>query len=105
MKLILFDIDGTLTHHIGDSQVSLDRFAYAVEKMFGIKLNLTVDEYMRYNGFIDRATIWELVKDKGISREVYEKKFPLFSDYALEYFKLHNPLYEEAEGARELLDR
>ncbi len=105
MKLLLFDIDGTLTHHIGDSQVSLDRFAYAVKKMFGIKLNMSVDEYMRYNGFIDRATIWELVKDRGITRAVYEEKFPLFSIHASEYFNLHNPLYEEAEGAQELLGR
>lgn len=104
-KLVLFDIDGTLTTRVGDLRQSLWRFPYAVEKLFGVKLNLTVDEYMSFNGWIDKAQVWEMVKAHGVSRKVYERRFPQFGEYVLEYMNLHNPVYHSTRGAKEILSK
>src|SRR3989344_3152336 len=101
--LVLFDIDGTLTNRVGNLKESLWRFPYAVKKLFNVDLNLTVDDYMSFNGWIDKAQEWEMVKTKGVSREEYEKKFPKFGEIVLEYFKFHKPTYTTAPGAKELL--
>lgn len=102
-KLVLFDIDGTLISRTGDLMDSLGRFPYAIENMFGIKLGLGVDDYMRYNGFIDKAMLWELVKERGVARETYEREFLNFEKHALDFFEKHKPIYHPVRGAEELL--
>jgi len=104
-KLVLFDVDGTLTHRVGDYMESLGRFPYAVEKAFGLKLTMGVDDYMKYNGWIDKAMAWEWVKDKGINRREYVRKFPLYEQYLLEYMEGHKPVYQAARGAKSLVAR
>ncbi len=101
--LVLFDIDGTLTNRKGDLKESLWRFPYAAKKLFGIELSLTVDDYMSYNGWVDKAQFWDQLKGTGVSRREYLKKFPKFGDYAAEYMKIHAPLYTVNEGGIELL--
>jgi FMN phosphatase YigB (HAD superfamily) len=68
-KLALFDIDGTLIAHAGALTPALTRYQIALKATYGIIIyNLT-----KYNGFIERAIAWDLLKDSGISRDEFWK--------------------------------
>ncbi|MBI3385940.1 HAD family hydrolase [Candidatus Gottesmanbacteria bacterium] len=103
-KLVLFDIDGTLTNRTGDLKESLWRFPYAAKKLFDVELHLTVDDYMSYNGWVDKAQFWDQLKGTGVTREEYLRKFPKFGQYTAEYMDLHKPQYRVNEGVKELLE-
>lgn len=102
--LILFDIDGTLTNRVGDLKDSLWRYPYAAKKLFNVDLDLTVDDYMSYNGWVDKAQFWDQLKGTGVTRENFLKKFPLYGKYAVEYFNKRKPAYETTEGSKKLLE-
>ncbi len=101
--LVLFDIDGTLIRRKGDILESLARFPYANRKAFGLTDTIPLTDYLKFNGYIDKAQIWEVVKDRGISRDEYEQKFPQWAQYAHEYVATHNPRYQPTEGSAELV--
>lgn len=103
-KLVLFDIDGTLTNRVGDLKDSLWRYPYAAKKLFNVDLNLTVDDYMSYNGWVDKAQFWDQLKGTGVTRKIFLKKFPLYGKYAVEYFNKRNPAYKITEGSKKLLE-
>lgn len=86
--LILFDIDGTLITHVGDWKPSQERFRRAIEEVFGV----TPEFNERYDGLVDKQINWMLVKNKGISREDFETKFPQIRN------RLHELALEQSQS-------
>ena len=86
LKLVLFDIDGTLVLHVGSQKhIGWPRFLYAVKKVFNVEAE--VDETINYDGSVDRSIIWDIVKTHGVTRAKFDRKFPLIID-ALHEFAL-----------------
>jgi len=73
-KLILFDIDGTLTIRNNiHTQAGWPRFLYAIEKAYGVKAE--IDLTVNYNGLVDRQIMWNIVEKYGISKISFDKNF------------------------------
>ncbi|MBI5620093.1 hypothetical protein HY950_03980, partial [Candidatus Gottesmanbacteria bacterium] len=83
-KLILFDIDGTLIYHVGAGPVGLQRFAFAMQRVYGLPNDFDPSEY---NGTIDRQMAWDIVSAHGVSRKKFLEKFPTYIAGMLEYLK------------------
>lgn len=105
-KLVLFDIDGTLVRSVGGHS-GLVRFPYAIKEVFGVDVSVSRDHWP-YNGVVDRAILWDLVKDKGVSKRDFDAAIPKL----IEYFRLfmerlgkERRLYEPIPDAVSLLDR
>lgn len=79
--LVLFDIDGTLIAHAGALTPALNRYQMAIKATYGID---AIYDLKKYNGFIERAIAWDLLKDSGISREEFMKKFPMYVEHLRE---------------------
>lgn len=71
-KLVLFDIDGTLLSSVVPGG-TLARFGYAIETVHGIKVEVHAENW-KYNGVVDSGIVWDLIKDKGISRKEHKQK-------------------------------
>ncbi len=103
-KLVLFDIDGTLIHHVGAPQKSAyRRFEYAIKKAFGIDV---VMPSQNYNGWVDRQIVWFIVQPYGVAKEDFIEKFPKVSRalhaFSLEQGKSEQPLYTPVMDAVQL---
>lgn len=72
MKLILFDIDGTLIFHL-KTHTFEDQYEYALHEVYGVNAKFDLS---KFNGTVDRYNSWETVKQYGVSREVFLQKFP-----------------------------
>lgn len=86
MKLVLFDIDGTLVERIGTHH-SRYRFLRAINDVFGIDvpLDLSVDLL----GLIDRQIAWTLVKPYGITEREFDSRFDEFAEALFYHTKQH----------------
>ncbi len=74
MKLILFDIDGTLIYHVGQRiNVGYPRFKLAIKRVFG--LDVDIDTSVNYNGWVDRQITWHNVHMHGIGKKEFDGKF------------------------------
>lgn len=83
MKLLLFDIDGTLVK--GGADVShRASFSYATEKVFGIPVDLND---ISTPGKIDSQILIELLELKGLSSTEIKEKSNLLFNHMTEYFK------------------
>ncbi len=109
-KLILFDIDGTLIHHVGGQMtVWWPRIIYALNKVFGV--DVQIDTSGRYMGMIDRQISWELVRTQGITKKEFDKKFPLVGNFLLKFARgqekraipLYTPIADAVTLAKKLL--
>jgi len=81
MKLLLFDIDGTLikggadgTHH--------DSFSYATKKVFGKGIEIN---NIKPAGKIDPQILMECLETKGIKREESKARLPELFSYMVSY--------------------
>lgn len=104
-KLVLFDIDGTLIRPLGDP-VGLGRFSYAIKETLGIDVSVSHDNWP-YNGIVDRGILWDLVKDKGITKRTFETAIPKLIEYFhlfMERVGKERRLYEPIEDAVLCLD-
>ena len=76
MKLVLFDIDGTLIYHVALTNPQYvgrgPRFDRVVKRMFHVPAKFNFE---RHNGTVDRYIIWDMVRSFGITREEFEKRF------------------------------
>lgn len=88
-KLVLFDIDGTLVDHIriGALSSGWQRFIAAAKEAYGVEV--CPDVTGKYYGWVDRQIFYELVKQKGVTKETFDKKFPRASE-ALHRFATAN---------------
>ncbi len=90
-KLVLFDIDGTIIAHAGTIVRAVSRYDIAIKEAYGVD---SVFDIQKYNGFIERSIVWDLIKDSGITHEEFLQKFSSYVEY------LHKSLVElEKEGA------
>jgi phosphoglycolate phosphatase len=90
-KLVLFDIDGTIIAHAGTIVRAVSRYDFAIKAAYGVDC---VFDIQKYNGFIERSIVWDLIKDTGITRQEFLDKFSSYVDH------LHTSLVElEKEGA------
>lgn len=82
-KLILFDIDGTLTYHVGARRWE-EQYAHGMKVAYGIT---TPYEYSTYNGSIERHMAWDIVQKHNVSREEFFAKFPVYVQAMLEHLE------------------
>jgi phosphoglycolate phosphatase len=69
-KLVLFDIDGTLIHHLPAHRFE-DQYETAFKETYAIDHDYNVGQY---NGKVDRYITWD------VSREEFLRKFPAYID-------------------------
>jgi len=81
-QLVLFDIDGTLIYHAGSYVESEERFKEVIRSVWGVAVDF---DFASVRGSIDRAIAWDLVKEKGVTKEEYERKFPDYSQALKQY--------------------
>lgn len=100
MKIPLFDLDGTLIK--SNHNFKLNRFSFAIEKVFGIKADLN---RLITQGMIDSQILIELLSLYNIPKEKSEEKLQEMF-FAMEEFlnKYENEMsYESLPGAFDLL--
>ena len=83
MKLLLFDIDGTLIKSGADGAHRAS-FSYATQKVFGIPVNL---KEISTAGKIDSQILLELLEIEGINPAESKKKLDLLFEHMVQYFK------------------
>ncbi len=81
-KLVLFDIDGTLTT-VTDKSIEYwkRRLAAVFEDVFHTPINFEL-QIKNYNGMVDRKVLWKIAEELGISQKEFDAKF----DQAKEVF-------------------
>ena len=109
MKLILFDIDGTLVSQDGASVFEMKpegetKFSYAIRTVFGKSIHV---DMTKFNGYVDRSILWYCADTVGIKRNDFEKELPRLVSEMHAYMQLLNPkdsLYRPIETARQFVD-
>ena len=82
MKLVLFDIDGTLIYHISyGKQVGFPRFTYAIKKAYGIDVSFTNG----YHGWTDKQIIRSAVPQDLFPHDSFEARWDRAKDALYEY--------------------
>lgn len=71
-KLVLFDIDGTIIFHLKTHRFE-DQYEFGFKQVFGIDAPF---DLAKFNGTVDRQNSWEIVREYGVSRETFLRKFP-----------------------------
>lgn len=109
-KLVLFDIDGTLLNAVRVDD-NLNRFPYALKKVFGVDVGLFTGERFHannYNGMGDRYILWDLLKGQNISRDHFVDRIGELGEAFVEYLNgdaSAGPRYRILPDAPELVDR
>lgn len=109
MKLILFDIDGTLTSQDGASVFEMKaegetKFSWAIRKVFGRSIHVDLSQF---NGFVDRSILWHCAQTVDIKRETFEKQFTELTKAMHEYIVSTTPetsLYQSIPTAKQFVD-
>lgn len=106
MKLILFDIDGTLIRHVKSHTVGgWPRFIYAAKKAYGVDIEINTTK--NYNGWVDREILFNLVSPHGVTKAEFDYHFPqaitAMHEHALKQDKEVGKLYEQIPEAVELV--
>ncbi len=99
VKLILFDIDGTMLYSNGNGKLALIK---AVEEVY----KRTINSSIRMAGKTDKQIVYELLKDSLSKEEIYKSYPLLFSSY-IRYLKSYYTIDRGVgiySGVRELLD-
>lgn len=96
IRLVLFDIDGTLIYHVRHGpKGGYDRWEKALKRVFG--RTMVFDRSVDYNGWVDRQIGWDVCRRHGVTRKEFERRFP---DIAK---ALHDIAKEMAEASDEPL--
>jgi phosphoglycolate phosphatase len=94
VKLVLFDIDGTLISGKGAEKYEIavggreNKYVYAIRKCLGVEPQL---DFTRLRGGIDRHTLWLACQQCGVTRQQFEDHFACMCKRMHEYF-LNQPL-------------
>lgn len=84
IKLVLFDIDGTIIYHVGPRKWEA-QYEHGLQKAYGIKGSQNI---MQYNGSIERHVAWEITQKYGFSRDEFLKRFPQYIDVMHEHLQM-----------------
>jgi phosphoglycolate phosphatase-like HAD superfamily hydrolase len=101
-KLILFDIDGTLIRHVGESEYT-PRVQYAANLVYGV--NVSDSDVANFHGSVDKDITWSIVSPSGVKYEIFDSKFDEFSKVMYEYLitkAKHTKLYQKIHDAETL---
>ncbi|MBI5614178.1 HAD hydrolase-like protein [Candidatus Gottesmanbacteria bacterium] len=101
-KLILFDIDGTLIRHVGESDFA-SRVQYAAKRAYNVQVSDF--DVAHFHGSVDRDTAWSILSPSGMTYDAFVDKFDDFSKAMYEYLisKAKNKtLYQEIDDAGKL---
>lgn len=105
MKLVLFDIDGTLISHLPHWNWEA-QYVYGMSKAFGYTETFRSQDY---NGTAERYMPWDLVRGAGVSREEYLRKFPQYVDAMYEHIQRqvqkHGQSFECIAAAASLVEK
>ena len=104
--LVLFDIDGTLIRHFGSHEtvnVGFNRFCHAISHVFHIQV--TADPKLHYHGSVDRAILFDIAQDHGITKAQFDEKWDEVKSAVIEYARTQEtkPVYEAIPDAVTLL--
>jgi phosphoglycolate phosphatase-like HAD superfamily hydrolase len=105
-KLVLFDIDGTLIYHVPAPFNALNRYAWAIKKVYGVDVDVDTHNW-KYEGSVDRSIVWDMLHGTNVTREEFLSKF---SDYSLalrEFLETNvgkNKLYVSIPEAKQLIE-
>lgn len=78
MKLVLFDIDGTLVYHIDQSKrIGFPRFEYAIKKVYGIDVRFP--DGTNYSGLVDKQIVRSIVPESLFPKAEFDKHWPQMS--------------------------
>jgi phosphoglycolate phosphatase-like HAD superfamily hydrolase len=84
MKLVLFDIDGTLISHVGArTQIGFPRFEYAIKKVYGV--DITFSNTQNYAGMVDYQIVRSAVPQETYGDKAFDQKWPQMSDALYEF--------------------
>ena len=102
MKLVLFDIDGTLISHVGArTQIGFPRFEYAIKKVYGV--DITFSNTQNYAGMVDYQIVRSAVPQKMYGDKAFDQKWPQISDALYEFAnkksETEKNLYAPIKGA------
>jgi len=81
MKLILFDVDGTLVNHFHAGDES---FVFAIKNIFDIDVKKPGVEF---SGWTDKGIIFEMLGKTGIDRDEITKKIDELYENKIDYVK------------------
>ena len=108
-KLVLFDIDGTLTT-VTDKSIEYwkRRLAAVFQDVFHIPINFEL-QIKNYNGMVDRKVLWKIAEELGISKEDFDAKFDeakeVFHTYLREAVQDGKVEYFPIKDAQRLVER
>ncbi|MFZ2024847.1 MAG: HAD hydrolase-like protein [Microgenomates group bacterium] len=110
MKLILFDIDGTLVSQDGAATFEMvphgeSKFSYAIRTVFGKSVHV---DMTKFNGFVDRSILWFCAESVGIKRSDFERELPRLASEMHQYIVSSTPadttLYHSIASAKQFVD-
>lgn len=100
-KLVLFDIDGTLILHTPKFFKGAERFIYGMKAAWGIDVEINLKDR---DGWPDWQSAWDIVRQYGVTRAVYEERFPLYILSMTQFLEVKSKLgqlYHKIPGAFE----
>lgn len=104
-KLVLFDIDGTLIYHVGNIPHTLGRFSYGIKKVYGYSVTTDL-KHWKYDGWVERAIVWDMLKSVGVRKDVVIRKLPELGAILREFLERYGksaPLYKAIPDAKKLV--
>ncbi len=75
-KLILFDIDGTLTYHVGPRRWE-EQYMYGFKLAYGLDIQ---DNLEKHNGNVEWQLAWEVSQSHGVDKDTFQKQYPHYLD-------------------------
>lgn len=109
-KLVMFDIDGTLIRPLRQT-VSVRRFHYAVDKVFGKDIGPVTEALWKergYNGMGDRYILWDMVRRVGVTRDAFIDRIGAIGDAFVEYLDAIAPegaIYGVIADGKQLVEK
>jgi len=100
VKLILFDVDGTLVRWTGTKGTHFHAFSHAFNQVYGVK---TTVDIINIHGMTDQQIITEVMKKNGISEQQIKSKMKECMEVMIHYYNASDEKPEVIEGVRELL--
>lgn len=84
MKLVLFDIDGTLIYHIDQTkQCGFPRFEHAIKQIYGVNVRFSVKS--SYNGWVDKQIVRSIISESLFPEKEFNDRWLNMGDALFAY--------------------